>query len=156
MKEDKIKVQRNQEKERREKAYFAQECRNSDSQYFQQLRALLPQRNPSALKTDVVFHCEGRIQDEEGYKQAVLSTCVRGHSAMIMKRCNWLARKIEDSKLNKSQIHHPQKCNINHNIVALDETSSNDAVHISDGVWQNNANIRINNSKWFKMIYVKL
>lgn len=147
MKEDKIKVQRNQEKERREKAFFAQECRNSDSQYFQQLRTLLPQRNPSALKTDVVFHCKGKIKDEQGYKQAVLSTCVRGHSAMVMRRCNWLARKIEDSKLTKSIINQPQKRSINHNIVAIDESSSSDAVHISDGVWQNNANIRINNSQ---------
>lgn len=143
MKEDRIKVLRNQGEERRQNAQFSRERRDSDQNYFEQLQTLLPDRNPSVLKTDVVFHCKGKIKDEQGLKQSVLSTSVRGHSAILIKRCKWLARKIEESKQTNTDIVPSQKSTLNHNIVALDE-NSNHAVHIHDGgvpfVWQDSNN----------------
>ena len=111
MKNDKIRVQRNQEKQRKVNADSFKEIRDTDRKYFQQMRTLLPHLNPSPLKSDVIFHCKGKIKDEKGYKQEVLSTFVRGHSAMIVKRCKWLARQIEAAKTyyfnDSNQTQHP-------------------------------------------------
>jgi hypothetical protein len=110
MKDDRIKVQRNQEKERKADAEWSSVIRDSDRQYFQQMRTLLPDLSPSPLQSDVIFHCKGKIKDEQGYKQEVLSTFVRGHSALIAKRCSWLAMKIETAKetTDLSHSHPPQ------------------------------------------------
>lgn len=43
----------------------------------------------------VVFHCKGRIRDEAGYRQDVLSSSVRGHSRILSRRCEWLKDKIK-------------------------------------------------------------
>ena len=98
MKNDRIKVHRVQLKERRAIAENTRAQRDSDREYFSQMRNLLPDKTPAQLKCDVVFHCRGKITDENGYKQEVLTTYVRGHSALLSKRCKWLAKQIEVAK----------------------------------------------------------
>ncbi len=99
MKEDKITVRRVRKEERRSKADWTRTQRDSDQSYFKQLRGLLPDNSQNATRNcDVVFHCRGKIKDENGYKQEVLTTYVRGHAALLSKRCKWLALRIDAAK----------------------------------------------------------
>jgi len=124
MKGDIIKVRRNQKKERKTAADWIKQTKESDRTYFQQMRTLLHDLNPSPLKYDVIFHCKGRIKDRQGYKQKVLSTFVRGHSAMIAKRCPWLAQKILKNKEKEDSFHPPQPQQ-DMNIFAIDVNNNN-------------------------------
>lgn len=98
MKDDKIKVQRNQQSELKRESQWAKELRESDKKYYTQMRNLLPDLNPAPFRGGVLFHCKGKVKDEQGYKQEVLSTFVRGHSSILSQRCPWLALKIKVAK----------------------------------------------------------
>lgn len=105
MKNDRISIRRKQTHIRKAKAEDIKAQRDSDRTYFKQLRKLLPDSG-SSLKCDVFFHCKGKITDEHGYKQEVLTTFVRGHSAMISKRCPWLAKKIQEARHCRENLYH--------------------------------------------------
>ena len=105
MKNDRIYVRRKQTHVRKAKADDIMVQRDSDRKYFEQLRKLVPDSG-SSLQCDVFFHCKGKITDEHGYKQEVLTTFVRGHSAMISKRCPWLANKIQEARHSRENLYH--------------------------------------------------
>jgi hypothetical protein len=150
MKEDYIKVYRNQVKKRKLEVEWAKEKRDSDRNYFQQIRTLLMKDlNASPLKTDVIFHCTGKITDEHGYKQEVLSPFVRGNTAMIAKRCNWLARRIQNTKeskeMSRRNIMHNMVQDNHPNVAMVENNDGNDVVQIpeTDGLdisWSLNNN----------------
>eukprot|EP00551_Chaetoceros_affinis_P005298 CAMPEP_0203683902 /NCGR_PEP_ID=MMETSP0090-20130426/47759_1 /ASSEMBLY_ACC=CAM_ASM_001088 /TAXON_ID=426623 /ORGANISM="Chaetoceros affinis, Strain CCMP159" /LENGTH=743 /DNA_ID=CAMNT_0050553059 /DNA_START=95 /DNA_END=2326 /DNA_ORIENTATION=+ len=159
MKDDRIRVQRNQEKERKVEAEWKKEIRHSDRTYFQQMRTLLPDLNPSPLKCDVIFHCEGKIKDEQGYKQEVLSPFVRGHSSMIAKRCTWLAKKIEAAKDSSDQVQLQEQAQLQEQVHLRQHNIDNQNIQNIFPVYDNdndsdnnnnnnnnNINININNS----------
>jgi len=98
MKNDRIKVHRVREKERRAKADWVKSQRDSDRDYFSQMRHLQPDFNLSFLKCDVVFHCRGRMKDDKGYKQEVLTTFVKGHCALLSSRNDWLSYQISNAR----------------------------------------------------------
>ena len=67
--------------------------RESDRKYFKELRSLLPNSSPE-VGSDVILECQGKVKDERGFTQNVLSTSVRANSVLIAKRCKWLGQKI--------------------------------------------------------------
>lgn len=127
MKNDRIKVYPNKENQRKLEADWMKENRDSDRLYFQQMRTLLPDLNPSPLKSDIIFQCNGKIKDDQGYKQEVLSTFVRGHSSILVKRCRWLSRQIEmaKEKLHDNRSLLPVFGANNNNAIPIPETDSN-------------------------------
>ena len=119
MKKDRIKVRRVRHQEDKERLEFIKERRESDREFLGLMRNLL--KGPSLFSShsptnsdngsngistsgngfgmgDVVFHCSGKMMDEKGYKQEVLTTYVRGHAAILAKRCKWLRNKIALAK----------------------------------------------------------
>jgi len=89
MKNDRIKVRKVRTDERAKEAEQKRTLRDADREYFRQMRHLLPE-SCSARIADVVLDCRGKLVDNNGRNQRVLSTTVRAHSAMISKRCPWL------------------------------------------------------------------
>ena len=99
MKNDRIKVRKDSSKARSQKAEVARLQRESDRKYFNDLRQLLQNSSPDFVRgCDVILDCKGKVIDERGFSQNVLVTAVRANSAMLSKRCPWLAEKIEDAK----------------------------------------------------------
>ncbi|KAL3775608.1 hypothetical protein ACHAWO_006816 [Cyclotella atomus] len=98
MKNDRIKVRRDGSKERAQKAEVARLQRESDRKYFADLRQLLQNSQDVTRGCDLILDCKGKVVDERGYSQNVLITTVKANSAMLSKRCKWLADKIEDAK----------------------------------------------------------
>jgi hypothetical protein len=123
MKNDRIKVYPNKENQRKVEADWMKENRDSDRLYFQQMRTLLPELNPFSLKSDIIFQCNGKIKDDQGYKQEVLSTFVRGHSAILVKRCSWLSRQIDVAK---------EKSNNNQSLLPIFGANNNNAIPIPE------------------------
>jgi hypothetical protein len=98
MKNDRIRVVRERSKKLSAKAEMIRLQRESDRQYFKQLRQLLPNPTPEGMGCDVVLECQGKVKDERGFSQNVLATTVRTNSVLISKRCKWLGRKITQAK----------------------------------------------------------
>ncbi|KAL3799949.1 hypothetical protein HJC23_007422 [Cyclotella cryptica] len=99
MKNDRIMVRRDRSKERAMKAEIVRLQRESDRKYFNDLRQLLHNSSPDFLRgCDVILDCRGKVVDERGFSQNVLATMVRANSAVLSKRCKWLAQKIMDAK----------------------------------------------------------
>jgi hypothetical protein len=98
MKNDVIYVKKSRMKERRALAEWKKAQNDSDREYFVQMRNLMPDKMTLQLKCNVVFHCRGRMKDENGYEQRVLTTYVKGHEQILSKRCEWLKWKIEAAK----------------------------------------------------------
>lgn len=93
MKNDRIKVRRDGSKQRAQKAEIARQQRESDRKYFNDMRQLLQNSQDFTRGCDVVLDCKGKVNN-----QNVLATTVKANSAMLSKRCKWLAEKIEDAK----------------------------------------------------------
>ena len=99
MKNDRIKVRKDSSKARSQKEEAARLQRESDRKYFNDLRQLLQNSSPDFVRgCDVILDCKGKVVDERGFSQNVLVTAVRANSAMLSKRCPWLAEKIQDAK----------------------------------------------------------
>ena len=95
MKNDRIKVYRERSKERSTKTEVMRQQRESDRKYFKDLRQLLPNPSPEGIRgCDVVLDCRGKVMDERGFSQNVMSTTVRANSVLISKRCKWLGQRI--------------------------------------------------------------
>ena len=95
MKNDRIKVRKNDSKRRSQKNEIARLQRESDRKYFNDLRQLF-QSSECIKRYDVELDCRGKLVDERGLKQRVLTTTVRVNSAVLSKRCPWLAEKIDE------------------------------------------------------------
>lgn len=97
MKNDRIRVQKSR---REEKALEAEamilQC-EADRNYFENLRGLMTDIMGSC---DIVLDCQGKLVDENGLNQEVLRTTLRGHSAILSKRCKWLERLIQRARLD--------------------------------------------------------
>ncbi len=91
MMNDKIKVERPREKERRVNADWIKTQRDSDCDYFNQMRSLA---DLNSSPCDVVFHYQGRIKDDKGLIQEVLRPYVRGHSVILSNRFKQLSNQI--------------------------------------------------------------
>jgi len=86
--------------------------RDSDRDFFEQMRHFLPDLTPSPLKCHVIFQCNGKISDENGYKQEVLTTNVKGHLSLLSRRCHWLSEKI---LIEKQKLEQPSSMTDTHN-----------------------------------------
>jgi len=102
MKNDRIRVRKVQKSERVIEAERKRAQRESDKVYFQQMRHLLPESCPTRL-ADVILDCQGKLVDNDGHCQRVLSTTVRAHSSLIRKRCPWLMAIILKARQKAKQ-----------------------------------------------------
>lgn len=97
MKNDRIRVQKSR---REEKALEAEamilQC-EADRNYFESLRGLMTDIMGSC---DIVLDCQGKLVDENGLNQEVLRTTLRGHFAILSKRCKWLDQLIQQARLD--------------------------------------------------------
>jgi hypothetical protein len=83
MKNDRIGVFPNRKAERARHTEDVRLQRESDRQYFEDLRGLLPNPNidgSSMSGCDVILDCQGKVVDGRGYSQNVLATTVRANS----------------------------------------------------------------------------
>ena len=106
MKNDKITVRKIRTMEREAENETKRIQRDADKNYFSQLRHLMPDLG-GGKTADVIFDCQGKLVDESGRNQQVLSTTVRGHSVLITKRCPWLGAIISKAKRDAER-EHPQ------------------------------------------------
>ena len=53
---------------------------------------------------ELIFHCLGKVREENGYKQEVLDKNVRGYCSILIKRNPWLGRKILATRMIKKWI----------------------------------------------------
>lgn len=67
--------------------------RSADFNFFSQLRHMMPEFG--AKYADIVLDCQGKLLDESGRSQQVLSTNVRAQSVILSKRCPWLGAIIQ-------------------------------------------------------------
>lgn len=93
MKNDRIRVRKVRTSERVVEAERKRTQRDADRIYFHQMRHLLPESCPARV-ADITLDCQGKLVDNHGRNQRVLSTTVRAHSSMISKRCPWLMEII--------------------------------------------------------------
>jgi hypothetical protein len=108
MKNDRISVRREQSNERREDEARNRVQRDSDKEYFQQLRQLLPTETSSGRTSvnatqryaDAVLDCRGILPET---RPLVEATTIKCHSALIHKCCPWLGRKIAAARLESAR-----------------------------------------------------
>ena len=98
MKSDKIRVRRIRTAEREAEAEKKRLQRDADRNFFSQMRHLMPETGGSRT-ADIILDCNGKLVDESGRNQQVLSTAVRAHSSIISKRCRWLGDIIAQTRL---------------------------------------------------------
>ena len=103
MKNDRVQVRKVRKEERQMEAERKRIQRESDRTYFQEMRHLLPESCPTRV-ADVVLDCRGKLVDNKGRNQRVLSTTVRAHSSIIRKRCPWLVAIIQKAKQQAKKI----------------------------------------------------
>jgi len=103
MKNDRIRVRKVRKSERMIEADQKRAQRDSDRVYFQQMRHLLPDSCPTRL-ADILLDCQGKLVDNDGRNQCVLSTTVRAHSCVIRKRCPWLMAIINQAQQNAERL----------------------------------------------------
>eukprot|EP00980_Cylindrotheca_fusiformis_P001431 scaffold345_cov134-Cylindrotheca_fusiformis.AAC.42 len=101
MKNDKVKVREIRTAERNDEAERKRMQRSVDANYFAQLRQLMPEFG--AKHADIVLDCQGKLLDESGRNQQVLSTLVRAHSPILSKRCPWLGAIIQKARSEAAQ-----------------------------------------------------
>ena len=112
MKNDRIRVRKVRKSERMIEADQKRAQRDSDRVYFQQMRNLLPESCPTRL-ADILLDCQGKLVDNNGRNQCVLSTTVRAHSSVIRKRCPWLMAIINQAQHKAKRLYEEeqtQKC----------------------------------------------
>jgi hypothetical protein len=98
MKNDRIKVRKEQSKERQAQIEHKRMQRESDKEYFRQLQHLMP--NFSAIgECDVVFDCQGNVADDNFWAHNTKE--VHGHAAILSKRCKWLAERVQAARLER-------------------------------------------------------
>lgn len=99
MKNDRISVRMERSQERETQAELRRLERESDREYFKQMRSLCPDWGGGGTKSgDLILDCQGTIADGSGRNQQVLSTKVRGHSVILEKRCSWLGSMIQSAR----------------------------------------------------------
>jgi hypothetical protein len=95
MKNDRIYVH----KSRRDERAFAAESkllqREANRHYFEHMRGLMTDLSGSC---DILLDCQGKLVDENGLNQEVLRTTLRGHSAILSKRCEWLGTLVKKAR----------------------------------------------------------
>jgi hypothetical protein len=96
MKNDRILVRKEQRAERSNEGERKRTQREADRVYFQQMRQLM--LGGGAGGADVILDCKGKLLDKNGRNQRVLSTTVRANSAIIARRCPWLASVIQQAR----------------------------------------------------------
>lgn len=103
MKNDRIAVRREHSNDRREEEIWNRIQRDSDKDYFQQLRQLLPPGRASAcaeeMFADTVLDCRGFLNGKRE-RQTTTITC---HYAIIHKRCPWLAGIIMSARQERDR-----------------------------------------------------
>ena len=124
MKNDRIKVRRERAAERETQTELKRIQRESDREYFKQLRHLLPDWGGSKY-CDLILDCQGKIVDESGRNQQVLSTTVRGHSVVLSKRCKWLGSLIQTAREEREKQRAMMASSVNEVI--------NDGTDVEDG-----------------------
>ena len=95
MKNDRIRVQKSTRDEKALEAEARILQREADRNYFESLRGLMTDLMGSC---DIILDCQGKLIDENGLNQEVLRTTLRGHSAILSKRCTWLEQMIQKAR----------------------------------------------------------
>lgn len=99
MKNDKIKVRKDRSAERAAEQERVRLQREADRNYFHQMRHLMPDMGGSKT-ADVILDCKGKLSDESGRNQQVLSSTVKAHSVILKKRCPWLEGMIRTAEIH--------------------------------------------------------
>jgi len=145
MKNDRIRVRKVRRSERMAEAERKRAQRDADRLYFQQMRHLMPESCPTRL-SDVILDCQGKLVDNNGRNQRVLSTTVRAHSSLIRKRCPWLMAIITQAQQRaKQQLEEEnvQNCDTPDN----SSTRATEIENDDEGEHCNDAGHAINNSE---------
>lgn len=98
MKNDRIKVRKDRTAEREAEQERKRLQREADRNFFQQIRHLMPDIGGSKT-ADIILDCKGKLSDESGRNQQVLSSTVKAHSVILKKRCPWLKGKIQAAEI---------------------------------------------------------
>ena len=98
MKNDKIKVRKDRSAERVAEQERMRLQREADRNFFHQMRHLMPDMGGSKT-ADVILDCKGKLFDESGRNQQVLSSIVKAHSVILKKRCPWLEGMIRTAEI---------------------------------------------------------
>lgn len=99
MKNDKIKVRKDRSAERIAEQERMRLQREGDRNFFHQMRYLMPDMGGSKT-ADVILDCKGKLSDESGRNQQVLSSTVKAHSVILKKRCPWLEGMIRTAEIH--------------------------------------------------------
>ncbi len=97
MKNDRIKVRKNKTAEREAEQERKRLQRETDRNFFQHIRHLMPDMGGSKT-ADIILDCKGKLSDESGRNQQVLSSTVKAHSVILKKRCPWLEGMIRTAE----------------------------------------------------------
>jgi hypothetical protein len=95
MKNDRIHVHQSRRDERALAAESKLLQREADRHYFEHMRGLMTDLSGSC---DILLDCQGKLVDENGLNQEVLRTTLRGHSAILSKRCEWLDTLVQKAR----------------------------------------------------------
>ena len=101
MKNDRIKVRRVRRVEREAEQDTKRMQRESDRNFFTQMRQLMPDLG-GGKTADLILDCQGKLADESGRNQQVLSSTVKAHSVLLKRRCRWLREKIRTAVMEVS------------------------------------------------------
>mmetsp|Transcript_90541 Transcript_90541/g.260974 ORF Transcript_90541/g.260974 Transcript_90541/m.260974 type:complete len:658 (-) Transcript_90541:8-1981(-) len=102
MKNDRIKVRKVRTAEREAENERKRLQRDADKAFFQQLRHMMPDLGGSKT-ADLILDCQGKLADESGRNQQLLSRTVKAHSVILKKRCPWLGGMIRTAELSASR-----------------------------------------------------
>lgn len=103
MKNDRITVRKEEETDRELMMELQRVQRESDKEFFLQLKQLGPNGSVPTKLCNVVLDCQGSLVDDDGRIQQVLSTSVRCHSAVVRQRCPWLGRMIDAASQERAR-----------------------------------------------------
>ena len=102
MKNDRIKVRKVRRAEREAEQDKKRMQRESDRNFFSQMRQLMPDLG-GGKTADLILDCQGKLSDESGRNQQVLSSTVKAHSVLLKRRCRWLNDKIRTAAMEISR-----------------------------------------------------
>lgn len=103
MKNDRIKVRKVRTAEREYEADQKRLQRESDRNFFLDMKHLMPDLGGSRT-ADIILDCQGKLLDESGRNQQVLSSTVKAHSVLLRKRCPWFEGIMLAARA-KAQLH---------------------------------------------------
>lgn len=134
MKNDRIIVRKDKKFEREAELEKKRLQRDADRTYFQQIRHLMADYG-GAKSADIILDCQGKIVDEHGRNQQVLSSTVKAHSAFIKRRCPWLYGMVQTARIEAAEQKRKEEAE-EPNDEAIIHPESNDNTHFVQNIDQ--------------------